>query len=667
MGLSLLTVADLMSRRFSLLEVEGFSGELPREPGLIVIRTHRGRPSGAATSEQLADYLSHHPAAELERFPWLPVQVVPATLPVAAAMLQPGRGITVVTGADGAPVGILCWADVSRSLHEAHRRLQAQFTALMNTLEESVCMVDEEGRVSGWNPAAERLYGFKSEEATGRPLADLFPGREQYSLRALATGASVHQKLHEPRPDTWVIINAHPIRLGDRIIGALAVEQDVTNMVKLHEQLDRTTSEYRALAGEISRIRENGDPFQRISGRGQAIQRTVAMARRVAASDATVLIRGESGVGKEVFARAIHDASERRDKPFVAINCGAIPPALFESELFGYERGAFTGADQKGKAGKLELAQGGTLFLDEVGELPLETQVKLLRVLQDRRFYRLGSEKPRLADVRIIAATNRNLEEMLRQGRFREDLYFRLDVVTLEVPPLRERLDDLADMVHQFAREFAIRHRRSIKGIEPGVMVAFMEYAWPGNIRELRNVIERLVVLSDDGMIKAEFLPPAIRRAEGSGAGASPASSAPDASAAATSAARAVASGPSAARAPDPPASAPLPPGAADPAVPLAGALPPAGSGNPHVGAGAPHAAAGALPAGAAAPPSLPAGVGAPPAPPVSDLSSAAREARRAAILAALQAAGQNRSLAAKRLGISRSALYYQMKQLGIS
>ena len=655
MGLSLSTVADVMSRRFALLEAEGWSGELPREPGLMIIRTHRGRPSGAATSEQLADYLSHQPSAGLERFPWLPVQVVPATLPVAAALLQAGRAVPVVAGADGAPAGVLCWAEIARSLHEAHRRLQAQFAALMNTLEESVCMVDEAGRVNGWNPAAERLYGIKAPEILGRPLADFFPGRDQCSLRALATGASVHEKLHEPRPDMWVIINAHPIRMGDRIIGALAVEQDVTTMVRLHEQLDRTTSEYRALEGEISLIRQHGDPFQRIGGRGQAIQRVVAMARRVAASDATVLIRGESGVGKELFARAIHEASERRDKPFVAINCGAIPAALFESELFGYERGAFTGADQKGKSGKLEQAQGGTLFLDEVGELPLETQVKLLRVLQDRRFYRLGSDKPRLADVRIIAATNRNLEEMLRQGRFREDLYFRLDVVTLEIPPLRERLDDLADMVHQFAREFAIRHRRSIKGIEPAVVVAFMEYAWPGNIRELRNVMERLVVLSDDGMIKAEYLPPAIRRPDLPGLGAAPAP--------------APAPGPGTVSAPDPasasvsapisdPASGPVfaPVSAPDPA-----AFPVPGASTPVAPTSVPNPAA-PIPT-----PSPAAGAFAPAAPLLTDLPSAAREARRAAILAALQASGQNRSLAARRLGISRSALYYQMKQLGIS
>ncbi len=623
MGLSLITVADVMSQRFTLLEAEGPVGELPREPGLTVIRTHRARPTGAATSDQLAGYLSRHGAAGLAHFPWRPVQVVPATLPVAAATLQPAGPVVVVTGPDGTPVGVLCWAEVARFLLEAHRRLQAQFDALMQTVGESVCMVDEAGRVSGWNPAAERLYGIRAEEILGRPLADFFPGRDQYSLRALATGCSVHQKLHEPRPDTWVIINAQPIRLGDRIIGGLAVEQDVTTLVRLHEQLDRATSEYRALEGEISRIRERGDPFQHIIGRSPAIQRTISIARRVAACDATVLIRGESGVGKEVFARAIHEASDRRDKPFVAINCGAIPPALFESELFGYERGAFTGADQKGKSGKLEQAQGGTLFLDEVGELPLETQVKLLRVLQDRRFYRLGSDKPRLADVRIIAATNRNLEEMMRQGRFREDLYYRLDVVTLEIPPLRDRLEDLADLVHQFTREFAIRHRRSIKGIEPAVMVACMAYSWPGNIRELRNVIERLVVLSDDGMIKAEYLPPSILRPDLQPPGA------PAAAVAATAAA--------------PAALAPAPGGAP---LPAASPVPPAAEPSPP-------------------PPA--AGLPAPPASAAPDLSAATREARRAAILAALQAAGQNRSLAARQLGISRSALYYQMRKLGIS
>ncbi|MBP2017487.1 PAS domain S-box-containing protein [Symbiobacterium terraclitae] len=596
MGASLLTASALMSQRFMALEEGTWNGGLPAEPDLVVIRTAGGRPCGAASCAQLADYLGRHPGAGPESFPWLPVRVVPASLPVAAIILEPGPAFTVVTHADGTPAGVLCWADVARHYHEAYRRLDAQFTATLNTLEESVCMVDEDGRVIAWNPAAERLFGIRSSEITGRPLADFFPGRDQYSLRALATGATAHRTLHEPHPEKWVVVNAAPIRLGDRIIGALAVEQDVTSVVRLHEQLDRTTSAYKALEGEISRIRERGDAFERITGRGHAIQRTVNLARRVAASDATVLIRGESGVGKELFARAIHDASERRDKPFVAINCGAIPPALFESELFGYERGAFTGADQKGKSGKLEQAQGGTLFLDEVAELPAETQVKLLRVLQDRRFYRLGSDRPRVADVRIIAATNRNLEEMLRQGTFREDLYFRLDVVTLEIPPLRERLEDLADMVHQFAREFALRHKRPVQGIEPGVMAALMEYSWPGNIRELRNVIERLVVLSDDGMIKAEYLPPTIGRG----------------------------------RPPEPPGS----------------------GGAWHGRPQEPPEQAGESGAWSA---------------PAADLPSAAREAQRAAILAALKETGQNRSLAAKRLGISRSALYYQMRRLGIS
>lgn len=585
------SVAQVMSRQFTLLEADHWPDPAAlRDVEPVLYAPAGGRLAGAAHWEQIQQWLRRYPGAGPEAFPWPPAREVPGTLHMADALKQMGSSITVVAEGPGSYVGVLRWADIARFLREQYVRLQARFDTALNTIEESVSMIDEEGQVNTWNRAAQRLFHIDPEAIIGRPLADFFPEKDQWSLRALTTGASVHRALHEPRPGTWVIINSAPIKVNDRIIGALAVEQNVTDVVQLNEQLYRTTSAVKALQGEVARLRQHQDPFAPINGNGLAIQGAIALARKVSQSDVTVLIRGESGVGKELFAQAIHDASERRDKPFVAINCGAIPQALFESELFGYEKGAFTGADQKGKSGKLEQAQGGTLFLDEVAELPLETQVKLLRVLQDRRFYRLGSDKPRQADVRIIAATNRNLEEMMHKGTFREDLYFRLDVVSLEIPPLRKRLDDIAELVHAFAQEFAARYQKAIQGIEPEVMMALMRYAWPGNIRELRNVMERVVVLADDGMVRAAQLPGHIRQA-------------------------------AAAAVPVPAAAAALEPAPPLPAVPQRVEL---------------------------------------------NLTGTAREARRKAILVALEACDGNRSLAAEHLGISRSALYYQMRKLGI-
>ena len=224
--------------------------------------------------------------------------------------------------------------------------------------------------------------------------------------------------------------------------------------------------------------------------------------RTVAVVDAPVLIRGETGTGKELIARAIHDASPRRARRFVAVNCAAIPAALLESELFGYERGAFTGAVAS-RVGRFQMADQGTIFLDEIGELPLELQPKLLRAIQEQEVERLGSSQPLRVDVRIVAATNQDLEQMLAERRFRLDLYYRLNVFPITVPPLRERIEDIPALVDHFLSESARRHRRSIPAIPDHVMKALTSYAWPGNVRELQNFLERSAILSKGSELRA--------------------------------------------------------------------------------------------------------------------------------------------------------------------
>ncbi len=244
-------------------------------------------------------------------------------------------------------------------------------------------------------------------------------------------------------------------------------------------------------------------------GRSAAAQRIVAFVSRVAPSDTTVLLGGESGSGKEMVARAIHRASRRARGPSVAVNCAALTESLIESELFGHEKGAFTGATEK-KLGRFEMADRGTLFLDEVGELPLGLQTKFLRVLEERRFERVGGQKPIEVDVRVVAATNRDLADMVKRGTFREDLYYRLSVIQVDVPPLRDRLDDVPLLAELFLARFRGQAARRIAGFAPDALAAMTRYAWPGNVRELRNAVERAIVLGDHEQIVAQDLPPQV-------------------------------------------------------------------------------------------------------------------------------------------------------------
>jgi transcriptional regulator with PAS, ATPase and Fis domain len=276
------------------------------------------------------------------------------------------------------------------------------------------------------------------------------------------------------------------------------------------------------VAGRLSQSAAPDAPsgLEAITGRSGAIKRLKEQIRQVAASTSTVLITGESGTGKELAARAIHQLSQRRAKPFIAINCGAIPDTLLESELFGYAGGAFTGANSKGRMGKFELAHTGVIFLDEIGALPLYLQVKLLRVLQERTNVRLGSNRPVELDIRVIAATNEDLPALIAQGRFREDLYYRLNVVPLSTPPLRERPDDVEPLARHFLDKYAARFAKSVPEPDQAFIGALRRYAWPGNVREFENAMEFLVNMIPQGAVPHEgLLPPQIRQAMGLGAG----------------------------------------------------------------------------------------------------------------------------------------------------
>ncbi|MFZ2168321.1 MAG: sigma 54-interacting transcriptional regulator, partial [Methylococcaceae bacterium] len=274
---------------------------------------------------------------------------------------------------------------------------------------------------------------------------------------------------------------------------------DITDRVLMEQEQARLKAQNQYLQEEI----KSAHNFEEIVGYSAKIQSVLAQVRRVAATDASVLIQGESGTGKELIARAIHSASNRHNNPLIKVNCAAIPAGLIESELFGHEKGAFTGAITK-RTGRFELADGGTIFLDEIGEIPLEVQVKLLRVLQEREFERVGGLSPIKVDVRVIAATNRNLLHEVAEKRFRDDLFYRLNVFPLTTPPLRERIEDIPLLVYFLIEKFASRIGKRVDGISAKSLQCLQSYRWPGNIRELENIIERALILTDEPIIDVD-------------------------------------------------------------------------------------------------------------------------------------------------------------------
>lgn len=416
----------------------------------------------------------------------------------------------VVEGAQ--PLGYVSRAALLQAIYQAYLHLAAYFETMIRTMDASISVIDDQANVIVWTEGAQHIFSLKPDEVIGKPITDFFPPDMLQVLQTLQTGEAVYRHQHQPREDLFVLINTNPIRLGDKIIGAVAAETDITSQVRLNQELFNANRKVHDLQQEMAKLTPSADPFRHIKGTSLSIRRIKSMIQKLRATEATVLILGESGVGKELFAKAIHEVREGADAPFVAINCGAISPTLFESELFGYEKGAFSGADQKGKKGMVELARGGTLFLDEVGDMPFDMQVKLLRVLQERTYYAVGGTRQIEVDFRVIAATNKDLEKMVREGRFREDLYYRLNVVSLEIPPLRERMEDTLELAHAFLYEFSLRYNRPLQTISQSVMQHLLQHDWPGNVRELRNAMERLVVFSSDDQMAEDEMPFSVSR-----------------------------------------------------------------------------------------------------------------------------------------------------------
>lgn len=383
---------------------------------------------------------------------------------------------------------------------------------LIKMLESSydgIWITDHVGKILFANSANAKLLGVPRSELEGKTTQELqSEGVFQTSaiLEALRTRQQISKVCNNPKTNLTVLATATPVfDDGGSIRYIFNNVRDITALNEMRESLQNKDEIIRQQNDQLETMRLRLG-VGTIVANSKAFNQVVELARRAAAFDgATVLILGESGTGKEVISDLIVNTSPRKDKPYLQINCGAIPENLIESELFGYEKGAFTGADAKGRKGLFEAANGGTVFLDEIGDLPLHMQVKLLRVLQQRRIVRVGGTEPVDLDVRIIAATNKNLKQMVRDGQFREDLYYRLNVVPIVIPPLRERKEDILPLVNHFLT-VANRKYHTNKSIYSDTIDTLENYPWPGNVRELENLMENLVITTPGDMIRRENL-----------------------------------------------------------------------------------------------------------------------------------------------------------------
>lgn len=407
---------------------------------------------------------------------------------------------------------------VSEELRKV-KHLNTEIEAILESSYDELLVVSSDGTVLRINnQAAERFYGMKASELIGRNVKDLekegvfYPRTTDEAIRTKARYNAIQYTIK----GNVLMVTANPI-MDERgnVVKVVFNSRDITELNELRRKLEESERLNKHYKSEIKKLRNKENFLKDIVAASLDMQKNIDLAEKVAGVDSTVLILGESGVGKDVLARLIHRLSSRREESFVEINCGAIPETLLESELFGYEPGAFTGARKEGKMGQIEIASGGTLFLDEIAELSLYLQVKLLKVIQDRKLTRVGGSRPIPLDVRIIAATNRDIKKMVDEGKFREDLYYRLNVIPIEISPLRKRREDIAPLIYFFLERFTKRYGME-KRMAPGAMELLVKYSWPGNVRQLENLIERLVVTVDGPDVAVEDLPQEFR-VEGDG------------------------------------------------------------------------------------------------------------------------------------------------------
>jgi two-component system response regulator PilR (NtrC family) len=395
-----------------------------------------------------------------------------------------------------------------------YQELDAFKDALLQGIGSGVAITDQDGRINYFNRQAQFLTSLEEASVKGKRLNEIFSGLSYDFQRNRNSGTVVTDELSFLAPQgrqKQIRLTLAPLsNANEQLIGFVSIFEDITKQKQIEEKVRLEEELRRAREVELKEDTtgtENSEfHFEGVIGKNGGIEKIYQLIRKVATSNTNILISGESGTGKELVARAIHLNGPRKNKPFVAVNCGAIPESLIESELFGHVRGAFTGAVAD-HTGLFKQADQGTIFLDEVGELPLHLQVKLLRVLQDKSFTPVGGSKPLKVDVRVISATNRDLRKELEEGRFREDLYYRLNVVQMVMPPLRSRREDIPILAHYFLRKFAGSHDKKVEEVSSSALMQLMNYSYPGNVRELENILEHAVAVTNKNILTEEDLP----------------------------------------------------------------------------------------------------------------------------------------------------------------
>ncbi|UCD82399.1 MAG: sigma 54-interacting transcriptional regulator [Desulfobacterales bacterium] len=397
---------------------------------------------------------------------------------------------------------------------ESYKQLNEEMDVIINSSYDGLWICDHEGRVVRVNHASEKMSGVKEAEVIGRRMEELvaeglFDKSATLEVLKNRTAVTLIQRLKDGR---HILVTGNPVMDQRGNIRLVVVNaRDISELNRLHAELEESRALKEKYHSELNYLHRSQKINSKMVIRSTSMQRVFDTAMRIARVDSSVLITGESGVGKGLIARLIHEASTRAEGSLIHINCGTIPENLIEAELFGYERGAFTGAQQQGKAGYFEMAEGGSLFLDEIGELPLALQVKILHFLETNEVVRIGSTRSRKINARILTATNRNLERMVAEGRFRKDLFFRLKVVPLAIPPLRQRVEDIPPLIHFFLEKYN-RKCGCKKTMTSAAVDCLRQYPYPGNVRELANLTEQLVVLTPDERIDIDDLPGAVQR-----------------------------------------------------------------------------------------------------------------------------------------------------------
>lgn len=439
--------------------------------------------------------------------------IVPYNQTLTNVLSSASAYFSVIDG-NGFLIGVLSRKEILKGLTNKFDQMNKTehvtetLSVILESAYEGITVVDEEGIIREFNHAYSRFTGIDRKHAIGKNVKDVIDNTNLH--HTVKTGLPQRGAIQYIQGQA-MIVHRIPIWNNDRVIGAIGmlIFEGVSEVYRIYEKLQEDSLQKPITQHSVATNNSEAKPMtlDQIIGDSESTYKIKRLVRKVAKTDATVLVTGESGTGKELYARSIHNLSNHSSGPFISLNCGAIPESLFESELFGYEKGAFTGAKKDGKLGKFELAQNGTLFLDEIGEMPLMMQTKLLRVLQEKEVDRIGGVQKYEINTRIIAATNRDLKQMVEAGDFREDLYYRINVIEIPIAPLRERIEDIPALVSYYSQEICNKYQMPVKVLTSEAMAELMRHHWSGNIRELVNTLEKLAILVDEDIIELNHLP----------------------------------------------------------------------------------------------------------------------------------------------------------------